>query len=92
MLGREIIELGTRRHSTLTQQARQRRAFQQHCSEKSWRLDWLAGGEGFRTLKSGDMKTPPGQGLAAMEGRSARHIHCRKDWTSAANGASVSPC
>jgi hypothetical protein len=26
----------------LMQEARQRRAFQQHCSENSWRLDWLA--------------------------------------------------
>jgi hypothetical protein len=26
----------------MTQEARQRRAFQQHCSENPWRLDWLA--------------------------------------------------
>jgi hypothetical protein len=38
-----------------------------------------------------DVRTPLGLSLAATEGRSACHLSGRKDWTSAASGASVSP-
>ena len=51
---------------------------------------WL--GQRIRTLESRDAKAPLGLGLTPTEGRSARNLVGRKDWTSAANGASVSPC
>ena len=46
-----------------------------HAEIASWRPHWL----GFEL--SDPEKPPLEHGLTATEGRSARHIHCRMDWT-----------
>ena len=48
--------------------------------EIAWeRPHWLAGHGGFEL--SDPEKPPVEHGLTATEGRSARYIHCRMDWT-----------
>ena len=49
------------------------------CSRKNATETALAGVGGFEL--SNPEKPPLEHGLTATEGRSARHIHCRKDWT-----------
>src|SRR2546421_9418477 len=48
--------------------------------------------ERIRTLESRDTRLAPGRVLTANAGRLALTFHRRKEWTSAAIGASLSPC
>src|SRR5580704_5667632 len=52
-----------------------------HAERAQWRPHWLGWGGGFEL--SDPAKPPLEHGLTATEGRSARHIHCRMDWTGA---------
>jgi hypothetical protein len=48
--------------------------------------------ERIRTLESRDARGGLGKGLTANPGAIGANFHRRKEWTSTANGASLSPC